>query len=77
VARSYALGRDFALDGTPRHFMADGELLPGYVPPDVLAKHLKERTGQVGGSGSLALQQAELVGLPSHPWLGRRLLSSP
>jgi len=22
--------------------MADGELLPGYVPPDVLAKHLQD-----------------------------------
>ncbi len=42
VARSWALGRDFALDGTPAIVMADGELLPGYVPPDVLAKHLQD-----------------------------------
>jgi thiol:disulfide interchange protein DsbC len=42
VARSYALGRDFALDGTPAIVMADGEMLPGYVPPDVLAKHLQD-----------------------------------
>ena len=26
--------------------MADGELLPGYVPPDVLAKHLKDGPGR-------------------------------
>jgi thiol:disulfide interchange protein DsbC len=42
VARSYQLGRDFALDGTPAIILADGELLPGYVPPDVLAEHLKD-----------------------------------
>lgn len=42
VARSYALGRDFALDGTPAIVLADGEMLPGYVPPDVLAKHLQD-----------------------------------
>ncbi len=46
VARSWALGRDFALDGTPAIVMADGELLPGYVPPDVLAKHLQDRPGK-------------------------------
>ncbi|HEY0768506.1 MAG TPA: DsbC family protein [Steroidobacteraceae bacterium] len=46
VARSYALGRDFALDGTPAIVMANGELLPGYVPPDVLAKHLKDGPGK-------------------------------
>jgi thiol:disulfide interchange protein DsbC len=42
VARSYALGQDFALEGTPAIVTADGEMLPGYVPPDVLAKHLKD-----------------------------------
>jgi thiol:disulfide interchange protein DsbC len=42
VAKSYALGQDFALEGTPAIVMADGELLPGYVPPDVLAQHLKD-----------------------------------
>jgi thiol:disulfide interchange protein DsbC len=42
VARSYALGQDFALEGTPAIVMADGEMLPGYVPPDVLAQHLKD-----------------------------------
>ena len=42
VARSYALGQQFALEGTPAIIMPDGELLPGYVPPDVLARHLKD-----------------------------------
>lgn len=42
VAHSFALGQDFALEGTPAIVMADGELLPGYVPPDVLAQHLKD-----------------------------------
>jgi len=46
VARSYALGRDFALDGTPAIVMANGEMLPGYVPPDVLAKHLHDGPGK-------------------------------
>jgi thiol:disulfide interchange protein DsbC len=45
VARSYALGRDFALEGTPAIIMPDGEILPGYVPPDVLVKHLKDTAG--------------------------------
>jgi len=42
VARSYALGRDLALEGTPAIIMADGEMLPGYVSPEVLVGHLKE-----------------------------------
>jgi thiol:disulfide interchange protein DsbC len=42
VARSYALGQQFALEGTPAIIMPDGEMLPGYVPPDVLAQHLKD-----------------------------------
>ena len=42
VARSYALGQELALDGTPAIILPDGEMLPGYVPPDVLAQHLKD-----------------------------------
>jgi thiol:disulfide interchange protein DsbC len=42
VAHSYALGQDFALQGTPAIILPDGELLPGYVPPDVLVQHLKD-----------------------------------
>ena len=42
VARSYALGQDLALEGTPAIIMPNGEMLPGYAPPDVLAAHLKD-----------------------------------
>lgn len=41
VARHYALGRDFGLQGTPAIVLADGELISGYVPPGDLAQHLK------------------------------------
>jgi thiol:disulfide interchange protein DsbC len=41
VARSYALGQDFDLQGTPAIVLANGEMLSGYLPPDALAKHLK------------------------------------
>jgi thiol:disulfide interchange protein DsbC len=42
VAHSYALGKDFAIEGTPAIITASGEMFPGYVPPDVLAQHLKD-----------------------------------
>lgn len=42
VAATYALGREFALDGTPAIVLTNGEILPGYLPPDVLLKHLQE-----------------------------------
>ena len=46
VARSYALGQDFALDGTPAIVLTNGAMLPGYVPPDVLLKQLKDGPGR-------------------------------
>ena len=42
VARHYALGRDFGLQGTPAIVLADGELISGYVPPGDLAQHLNQ-----------------------------------
>jgi len=42
VAHSFALGKDFALEGTPAIVMTSGELLPGYLPPDALVQHLRE-----------------------------------
>ena len=42
VARTYELGRDFNLEGTPAIVLASGEMFPGYVPPDVLVQHLKQ-----------------------------------
>jgi thiol:disulfide interchange protein DsbC len=41
VARHYALGQDFALQGTPAIVLASGELISGYVTPDELAQHLQ------------------------------------
>jgi thiol:disulfide interchange protein DsbC len=42
VAKSYALGQDFAVQGTPAIIMSDGEMLPGYLPPEALVKHLQD-----------------------------------
>ena len=42
LARFWALGQKFNVQGTPAIVLADGEMLPGYVPPDVLLKHLQE-----------------------------------
>ncbi len=41
VARDYQLGQDFAIRGTPAIVLADGEVLPGYVPAASLAEHLR------------------------------------
>ncbi len=46
VAKEYALGRDFDLKGTPAIVMSNGEILPGYLPPALLAQHLKEEQGK-------------------------------
>jgi thiol:disulfide interchange protein DsbC len=46
VARSYALGQDFALEGTPAIIMPNGEMLPGYLPPDALMKRLQDTSKQ-------------------------------
>jgi thiol:disulfide interchange protein DsbC len=42
VARHYALGQDFGLQGTPAIVLANGELIGGYLPPQNLAQHLKD-----------------------------------
>ena len=42
VAREYALGRDLRIDGTPALVTSSGELLPGYMAPLDLAKHLRQ-----------------------------------
>jgi thiol:disulfide interchange protein DsbC len=46
VAHTYAVGRDFQLQGTPSIVLANGEMLDGYEPPDVLLQHLKESLQQ-------------------------------
>lgn len=42
VARHYALGRDFGLQGTPAIVLDNGEMIGGYLPPLELVQHLKE-----------------------------------
>jgi len=40
VANQFALGEQLGVNGTPAIFLADGTLVPGYVPPEQLAKRL-------------------------------------
>jgi len=40
VAQEFALGEQLGVNGTPAIFLADGTLVPGYVPPEELAKRL-------------------------------------
>lgn len=42
LARFWALGSKFNITGTPAIVMADGEMVAGYLPPDVLLKHLQQ-----------------------------------
>ena len=42
LARFWALGQKFNITGTPALVMSDGEMLSGYLPPDVLLKHMQE-----------------------------------
>ena len=44
VAKDYELGQDVGLRGTPAIITASGELLPGYVSPDMLIKRLEEKS---------------------------------
>jgi thiol:disulfide interchange protein DsbC len=48
IAREYALGQDMGVRGTPAILLDNGEMLPGYLPPQELAQHLKSR-GKKGG----------------------------
>lgn len=41
VERHYELGQEVDLRGTPAIITSTGEMLPGYVPPAVLAEHLR------------------------------------
>jgi len=40
VQRDYELGQDVGLRGTPAIVLPDGDMLPGYVPPAMLAQRL-------------------------------------
>jgi len=41
VAKQYALGQEMGVRGTPAILLDSGEMLPGYLPPQMLAQHLK------------------------------------
>ena len=41
VQRHHDLGRRLGVQGTPGIVLADGELIPGYLPPDELVQHLQ------------------------------------
>jgi thiol:disulfide interchange protein DsbC len=45
VGEHYALGQEFRIQGTPALVLEDGEVLPGYVPADKLAKALDTKKG--------------------------------
>ncbi len=42
VARTYALGQNFGLQGTPAIVLANGEMIGGYMPPGELLQELKK-----------------------------------
>jgi thiol:disulfide interchange protein DsbC len=42
VARTYALGQSFGLQGTPAIVLANGEMIGGYLPPAELFQELKK-----------------------------------
>ena len=43
LARFWALGQKFNIQGTPAIVMTDGEMFTGYLPPDALLKRLQEQ----------------------------------
>ena len=49
VARTYALGQELGIRGTPGIFTDRGDYLPGYYPPAQLVEKLKEL--ETGGAG--------------------------
>lgn len=46
VARTYAMGREFGLQGTPAIVAANGTMFPGYLPPNDLLQELKKAQRQ-------------------------------
>lgn len=45
VKRHFQLGEEIGVQGTPAIFLSSGEMLPGYVPPEMLADHLRTTKG--------------------------------
>ena len=48
VADQYQLGLDLGVTGTPALLTPDGNLIPGYVPPDKLRERLESMAASVG-----------------------------
>jgi thiol:disulfide interchange protein DsbC len=46
VARTYTLGQDFGLQGTPAIVLADGQMIGGYLGPNELLQELKKSQRQ-------------------------------
>jgi thiol:disulfide interchange protein DsbC len=46
VARTYAMGQSFGLQGTPAIVLADGSMIGGYMPPEQLFQELKKTQRQ-------------------------------
>jgi thiol:disulfide interchange protein DsbC len=42
VRQSWELGREMGVEGTPAVILADGDLIPGYLPPQQMLKKLSE-----------------------------------
>ncbi len=73
MARTYALGREFGLEGTPAIVAANGEMFAGYLPPAELLQELKRHSGSSEGPGApekaptcYRSSSLNLSGLPSH-----------
>jgi thiol:disulfide interchange protein DsbC len=47
VAEQYELGIELGVSGTPALLTSSGQLIPGYVPPDVLRQRLDSMSGAV------------------------------
>jgi thiol:disulfide interchange protein DsbC len=48
VEAHYELGQQMRVQGTPAIVLEDGEMVPGYVPPDKLRRALDQRFPQQG-----------------------------
>jgi thiol:disulfide interchange protein DsbC len=51
VARSYQLGRELGLTGTPGVVLESGELVPGYLPPDRMLTHIEASIAEEAAAG--------------------------
>jgi thiol:disulfide interchange protein DsbC len=49
VAEQYQLGQAMGVSGTPALLTADGQLIPGYVPPSQLRERLERMNAKAAG----------------------------